>query len=121
MPDTTASHPPKAKSPQQELLDLDISTLEGAEKFVLGFHPDPQYFWELHKKTKEESRRELLLLFEKLRFAVDVLKREKSKECEKAVEKLKTVDPYLNERFPMENLIPEEDSSDEDAGAAAGL
>ena len=118
-PDTTASQQHKEKSPQLSLLDAGISTLHEAEKFVSAFHLDAQYFKGLHGKSKEESRKELKDLFNKLRCAADVLKREGSKMLPTAVQKLKTVNPYLEGRFPIETLLPEESSSDEDASEAA--
>lgn len=118
-PETTAPKQNKAKSKYLSLLDADVSTLNGAKEFASAFWPDARFFQALHDRPKQEGRKELEGLFCKLECVVDVLKRESSEMLPMALDKFKTVEPYLAGTFPMELLLPGESSSDEDASEAA--
>ena len=118
--DTTASHGPKKKCPLQTLLDLDISTVEGAESFVRKFNLGAGFFTSLHCKRKKEALIDVQTLFAKLRDAADVLMHGKSKVLEKALEDLKAIDGYVSGWIPIESLIRQEDESDEEEDAEGG-
>ena len=119
--DTTASHGPEKKCTLQRLLDLDISTEEGATSFVEEFNPGAGFFTSLHRKRRGKALEDLETLFAKLRDAAHVLEHGNSNVVRKAQEELRAIDGYVSGRIPIESLIPLEDESDEEEDEQGGM